>query len=345
MFAKNKESKLIMKLMLGLGVLLLLFFGVKGYATEEKDFPELYEKAKQEGKVVFYEAVEINIAQNLANKFQEKYPGIKVEIYRGGSTGLMNKILMEARSGKYMYDVVHVNVELFNMLILKKLIGKYKLSSDNFYPKGFKDPEGYWTACYINPHPIVYNTNLVKRSEVPLTWEGLLDQKWKGKLGFDNSKYPWPTVLLDFMGEEKGIKFLKALAGQKLDLRPGFTHMAQLIAAGEISVVVYNSVGTIEILKKQGAPIDWVRMKSPIPAALVVVGIGEYSPHPNAARLFYEFLFSRIGQEIYIRDKIVVRSDIETPLIKEIKQLDIRPNKPIPEAELQKIAGIVRSIF
>jgi iron(III) transport system substrate-binding protein len=310
------------------------------------DEKELLKGAQKEGKLTYYFAMELPLGQFLANTFEKKYPGIKVDIYRATSERLLTKILTEARSGKHAFDVVSVNVEMFGVLQRNKLIGQYRSASYDSFPKGFVDPQNYWTAIYYNPYTVAYNTKLVRPGEAPQRWEDLLDPKWKGKLGMDNTKYAWSNALLDIMGQEKAVKFLKALAAQNIDYRGSYTLLAQLMAAGEIPVCAYNSVSSIERMKEKGAPIDWVRMKSPIPASVVAAGVAGNTVRPNAAKLFYEFLVSKEGQEGYgAHDKIVARTDVGGSLINEMKKLNIRPNGPSTEEEFNRGVEIFQSIF
>jgi iron(III) transport system substrate-binding protein len=302
--------------------------------------------AQKEGKAVYYFAMEVALGQHLAKAFEQKYPGIKVEIYRATSERLLTKILTEARSGRHAFDVVSINVEMFGVLQRSKLIAQHRSASYDFYPKGFADPQSYWTAIYYNPYTIAHNTRMVKPAEAPQRWEDLVDPKWKGKLGMDNTKYAWSNALLEIMGREKAMKFFKALADQNIDYRGSYTLLAQLMAAGEIPVCAYNSVSSIERLKATGAPIDWVRMKSPIPASVVAAGVAGNSVHPNATKLLYEFLLSKEGQEIYAtHDKIVARNDVRAELTGEMKKLDIRPNGPSTEEEFNKGVAMFQSIF
>jgi iron(III) transport system substrate-binding protein len=310
------------------------------------DEKQLLAGAQKEGKVVYYFAMELALGQYLAKAFEQKYPGIKVDIYRATSERLLTKILTETRSGRHAFDVVSINVEMFGVLQRNKLIGQYRPSSYDAYPKGFVDPKNYWTSIYYNPYTVAYNNRLVKPHEAPQRWEELLDPKWKGKLGMDNTKYAWSNAMLDIMGQEKAVKFFKALATQNIDYRGSYTLLAQLMAAGEIPVCAYNSVSSIERMKGTGAPIDWVRMKSPMPASVVAAGVAENSSHANAARLLYEFLLSKEGQEGYVKhDKIVARNDVGGELVDQMKKLDIRPNSPATEEEFNRGVEIFQSIF
>ena len=326
------------------GFLLLAFLTLP--ATARADERQLLAGAQKEGKVIYYFAMEVPLGQYLAKAFEQKYPGIKVDIYRATSERLLTKILTETRSGRNAFDVVSINVEMFGVLQRNKLIDQYRPASYNSYPKGFVDPKNYWTSIYYNPYTVAYNTRLVKANEAPQRWEDLLDPKWKGKLGMDNTKYAWSNAMLDIMGQEKAVKFFKALAAQDIDYRGSYTLLAQLMAAGEIPVCAYNSVSSIERMKATGAPIDWVRMKSPMPASVVAAGVAQKAEHSNAARLLYDFLLSKEGQEGYAKhDKIVARNDVGGDLNNEMKKLDIRPNGPSTEEDFNRGVEIFQSIF
>ena len=330
------------------GIVAVFVFTVFALLPEiaRADEKALLDGARKEGKAVYYFAMELALGQHLAKAFEQKYPGIKVDIYRATSERLLTKILTEARSGRHAFDVVSINVEMFGVLQRNKLIAQHRSASYDFYPKGFADPQNYWTSIYYNPYTIAHNVKMVKPAEAPQRWEDLVDPKWKGKLGMDNTKYAWSNALLEIMGQEKAIKFFKALAEQNIDYRGSYTLLAQLMAAGEIPVCAYNSVSSIERMKSTGAPIDWVRMKSPVPASVVAAGIAGKSVNPNAGKLLYEFLVSKEGQKIYAsHDKIVARKDVQGELIGEMKKLDVRPNGPSSEEEFNKGVAIFQSIF
>lgn len=343
-FGENRMANLVILLFVLLWTLLL---GTKGYAAEREDFRELYDKARKEGTVVFYASMELVVARDLAIKFEKKYPGIKVEVSRNASERLLIKVLTEARAGKYFFDVIQSGFDKVGALRKSSLLAKYDPSSRQLYPKGFIDPESYWTSVYYQPCTIVYNNRLVKLEEVPQTWEGLLDPKWKGKLAMDSSKYSWSNSLGEIWGEEKKIKFLRDLSTQKITFRAGLTNLHMLLAAGEYPIMVYAFATTIARLKEEGASVDWVRMKSPTPTVSVMAAVAERAPHPNAARLFYEFLLSKEGQEVIAAsDKPVPRTDVEPlPLIREIKKLDLVPDRARSEAEYQREAELFRKVF
>ncbi|MBI2349383.1 MAG: substrate-binding domain-containing protein, partial [Deltaproteobacteria bacterium] len=109
--------------------------------------------------------------------------------------------------------------------------------------------------------------------------------------------YEWFGTMLKAMGEEKGLSYMRALAKQQVQLRHGRTLIAQLVAAGEFKGALTAYSQTFEQLKVAGAPADWVYL-SPVFANIHPTGVSSKAPHPNAGKLFVDFVLSKKGQEI-----------------------------------------------
>jgi iron(III) transport system substrate-binding protein len=100
------------------------------------------------------------------------------------------------------------------------------------------------------------------------------------------------------MGKEKGLDYMHRLARQDVQMRKGHTLLAQLVAAGEIAMAVVVYSNRVERMKISGAPIEWVRFKGPTITAINAISIPEKAPHPDAARLFIDFVLSKEGQSL-----------------------------------------------
>src|SRR5262245_61944793 len=98
------------------------------------------------------------------------------------------------------------------------------------------------------------------------------------------------------MGEEKGLTYIRELAKQT-ELRTGSNLLAQLVAAGEFKGALSGYSQTFEALKPMGSSVDWVYL-NPVFANIHPTGIAAKAPHPNAARLFIDFVLSKRGQEV-----------------------------------------------
>jgi iron(III) transport system substrate-binding protein len=210
---------------------------------------------------------------------------------------LLTKIMTEAQAGKYEFDAVQSAESQAYFLKKKRLLLQYSSPETRNIQKPFFDPEGYWTAVYIMPNVIGYNTGMVKRAEVPKTDEDLLNPKWRGKIGMDGSKPEWFAWKVKRMGEERGLAYMKKLSAQEFRLYSGLTILTSLLAAGEFPLVLNTYLHTVEDVKRKGAPVDWIA-QDPVFTKFQPIGVGAKAAHPNAAKLFVDFMLSEEGQKI-----------------------------------------------
>ncbi|HEV8342176.1 MAG TPA: extracellular solute-binding protein [Candidatus Binatia bacterium] len=272
---------------------------------------KIIEAAKKEGEVVWYTTMTLDQSKQVVDRFQKKYPFIKPTLFRTGGGPLLNKIMTEARGNLFAWDVVVGRGEMVLPLMERKLIASYQSPESKMIEEQLADKEGYWTAYYVNSYVLGWNTKLVKKEDVPRTYDALLNPKWKGgQISLDNEAYGMLEGLKRVWGKEKAIAYFKKLATQEPVLKRGNTERVQLAVAGEYSLIVaYNQ--TIERMTQRGAPIDWVALE-PAVTQVNPVMLAAKAPHPNAARLFYDFIISKEGQEMLRgMQRIPVRKDVE----------------------------------
>src|SRR6185503_14212880 len=171
----------------------------------------LIEGAKKEGSLVLYTSMTVDQAQKLNDAFRAKYPFLQIHMFRAVGERLLTKIMTEAQAGKFDFDVVQSAETQAYFLKKRNLLGRYLSPELKNIQKGFFDPDGYWSAVYMMPNVIGYNTRMVKRDEVPRTDEDLLLPKWKAKIGMDHTKPEWFAWKVKRMGQEKGLSYMKKL--------------------------------------------------------------------------------------------------------------------------------------
>jgi len=272
---------------------------------------KIIEAAKDEGAVSFYTTMTLSQSKKVIDAFQKKYPFITPELFRGGGDEVLNRILNEARGGLNAWDVVSTRGDSVLTLKEAELIAPYRSPEAKFVSKDMVDDDGYWTAYYVNPYVLGYNTNLVKKDEVPRTYEALLDPKWKGrKISIDDSAYGFLAGLIRAWGKEKAVAYFKKLAAQDPVPMRGNTNRVQLTMAGEYSLIIAY-VPTIQRETSKGHPMDWVPLE-PVPVQVNPMMLANHAPHPNAGKLFIDFLLSKQGQKMLIGfRRIPVREDVE----------------------------------
>ena len=304
----------------------------------------LVEAAKREGEVVYYASMNLGEANALIGEFEKRYPFVKIRLHRTGSEKLLTRVLTEARAKKHLADVIQT-VE-FSMHLFGRggLLARYVPQANSLYAKEFKE-EGFWTTVYYNAYVTGYNTKLAPAPTLPKIYDDLLDSRWKDKLMIESTKADWFAGMLQIMGQERGINYMRALARQQPSPREGHELLAQLVAAGEGVFDINIPAASVERMKERGAPIDWIAL-GPVPAIMVGAGVANQAPHPNAAKLFLEFLLSRDGQKLMqTPGRLVARGDLANDQAAMLKRLKIVPVNPALAEKLDEYAKQLRSIF
>jgi len=257
----------------------------------------LVEGAKKEGALTLYTSMTVDQAQKLNDAFRAKYPFLQINMFRAVGERLLTKIMTETQAGRFDFDVVQSAETQAYFLKKRNLLGKYLSPEVKNLQKGFFDADGYWAAIYMMPNVIAYNTRMVKRNEVPVADDDLLNPKWRGRIGMDGTKPEWYSWKLKRLGQEKGLAYMKKLGAQEFRLYSGLTIITGLLAAGEFPLVLNTYIHNAEDAKRKGAPVDWVAQE-PVFTKFQPIAVGAKAPHPNAAKLFVDFMLSDEGQKI-----------------------------------------------
>jgi iron(III) transport system substrate-binding protein len=270
---------------------------VAGVASAED--PRL-EAAKKEGKVVWYTSLVLPSAEKVAKLFETAYPGIKVEVHRTGSQRILQRVMQELQANLKIADVVHTSdAGHFVLLKEKKLLAPYTPAGVEKFPAGFKDKDGYYFGLRATVNSITYNTKLLSAAEAPKTWKDLLDPKWKGKLVSAHPGYSGviATHILALV-HLHGWDYFKQLAQNKVMLTQSAADPSSVVASGERIIAVNGGDYSAYQLKKKGNPIEIVYPKEGVPLVVSPTAITVWAPHPNAAKLFTDFTFTRDIQQV-----------------------------------------------
>ena len=302
------------------------------------------EGAKKEGALVWYTALNLNDSEMLTNRFEQLYPFIKTETLRLSSFSLLSKIQTEARAGGFKADVIEIAGVLGHILKKDGLFAKYISPESRFYPDSVKDPDGTWTSFFMNTHVLVYNTKLVKKDEVPKTYEEIINSKWKDKITMSED-FDIFGMMLKVMGRAKGLDFMRRLAAQGVVLKNSYSLAIQGIASNEVPLGV-NLYGTrTEEFKKKGAPVDWIPLEFTL-ASLEPLAVGAKALHPNSARLFVDFLLSKEAQSLMReRFRIPSRPDVAPDPPELTKGLKLIPTDLSLAEQSKQLAEEFRQTF
>jgi putative spermidine/putrescine transport system substrate-binding protein len=240
-------------------------------------------------------------------------------------------------------DVIDVGFSFGTSAKEEGLIQPYKVSTWDSIPSEVKDPDGYWYGDYYGVLSFLVNTDV--QPDVPQDWKDLLDPKYNGQVALSG----------DPRTSNQAIQSVYAAAlanGGSLDnAQPGLDFFAQLnqagnlvpliannglVATGEIPVRItwdYNALSAIDTF--EGNPkAEVVIPKSGRFAGVYVQAISAYAPHPNAAKLWMEFLYSDEGQLLWMKG-----------YCHPIREADLRARGVIPADLLAKLPDVSGAVF
>jgi ABC-type Fe3+ transport system substrate-binding protein len=274
----------------------------------------ILEGARREGYLSVYTSFPPEDIAAVNAAFEQKY-GVKVRAWRAASEKVLQRTMAEAQAGRFDVDIVECNSVPLETLHREGLLQRVRSASHVDLLPAAVPKHGEWVASRLSLFVQAYNTQLVRKDELPRSYADLLDPRWKGRLGIEAADEDWFAEVVRALGEEKGLKLFRDLAsGNGLSVRRGHSVLAQLVASGEVpfALTVYNF--TAEQLKQKGAPLDWLVL-SPAVAHANGVAVPKRAPRPHAALLYYEFMIGEEAQRLLSsRDSIPTSTKVGSSL-------------------------------
>ncbi len=247
--------------------------------------------------------------------FKAKYPEIQVNELNpdAGSADEVEAIKANKdNKGPQAPDVVDVGLAFGPQMKADGLLQPYKVSTWDEIPEGVKDAEGYWYGDYYGVLSFVVNKDLVPN--VPTDWADLAKPEYAGQVALAGDPRASNQAILAVLaaGLHKGAK-----AGEESG-KAGLDYFAELNKAGNFVPVIakagtiaqgatpiaiawdYNVLAWRDELKGN-PPVEVVVPKTGVLAGVYVQGISAYAPHPNAAKLWMEYLYSDEGQNLWLK--------------------------------------------
>ena len=277
------------------------------------DFNQLVKAAKAEGELTIIACPHdwVNYGE-IFTKFAAKY-GIKLnELNPDGSSGEEIEAVKANKNnkGRQAPDVLDVGLSFGPQMVAEKLVAPYKVQTWASIPDNVKDKDGYWYGDYYGALAFEVNTDLVKNP--PKDWADLLKPEYKGKIALAGdprtSNQAFLTVAAaslanggSFSNIMPGLNFFK-----KMNEVGNFVPIIAVpgtVASGETPITVrwdYNALSNRD--KSAGNPnIGVIIPATGVVAGVYIQAISAYAPHPNAARLYMEYLYSDEGQLLWLK--------------------------------------------
>jgi iron(III) transport system substrate-binding protein len=285
---------------------------IAAYSGADRE-QRLIEGAKREAVLTLYSNAPTEDNAALLGAFAKKY-GIKVNLWRASSEEIRQRALAEAKAQRYEVDFILNNGPALEALRQERMLRE--VSSPYFADLmlGAVPSHREWAGFCVNVLVQAYNTGLVKKEELPKSYQDLADPKWKGRLGIEVDDFDWFAGLIEGLGEVDGIKLFRDVAAiNGFSVRKGHTLLANLVAAGEIPLALTVFNYTAEQLRRKGAPVNWFTL-APLVAMPNGISVANAAPHPHAAVLFLDFMLSDAQDILAERGYVVASTRVAAPL-------------------------------
>ena len=277
--------------------------GWSAEASRDLQVPQAWiEGAKREGKVVVYGSDSPQNARDTRQAFNKRYPFINVEFTNAPTVVRFEKVLLSAKQGKPIADLVTaIGGSSAAYVDSGVLADMSNLPIWNTYPSETKLQGKYISGPFTRHWGLAYNTTLVTKNDVPTSWEDLLQPKWKGKVAANSiTRSVTFTPLWYAWGAERATKFLEGLLANGLQVRKeGADASVLMLAGGEFSLVITAAEYQVHEDQQKSIPVEWLAL-DPLPTTTGgLMGALKDAPHPNALRLYVNWLLSEEGQKVY----------------------------------------------
>jgi ABC-type Fe3+ transport system substrate-binding protein len=293
--------------------------------------------AEQEREVAYYTLGEIGFL----SEFEKKFPRIKVKIVQGKGNELLVRIMAERRAGKYLTDVARIGntspVELYKAKALQPIASAFILPE-------VKDESKWWSGkhqyidsegCYIfvpvgsvSVNLVARNSELVSALELTSFWD-ILNDKWRGKIVVIDPRaggYGRSGARMVYYHPDLGGEYLRRLfSNQVVMVSRDYRQAIDWLAQRRFSLLLFGNGDDVLQAKAQGLPVDvfdtasWKEGGVLEPAAFTLTWL-DRAPHPNASKVFINWLLSRDGQIAVQRD-----GGVNDSLRTDIPKDDLRP--------------------
>jgi iron(III) transport system substrate-binding protein len=271
--------------------------------------------AKKEGNVTLYTSAPIAAAQKVANAFQQKY-GIKVELFRSGGTQILRRFMMEHDAGRPGADVL-VSSDPAAVLDLtgKGLFVPFKPDGFEKVPEPFRDPACNYIAQRVSLIAIYGRTDVIPPSEMPKSWDDLLNPKYKGKLVMTNPSFTSLQLgVVAMMSKMRGWDYFERLNKNDVLVVQGNEQALNLVKTGERPIAAGADSQYANEARLAGHQIQSFFPAEGTFAIPATTSVVKGSKNPNAAKLLAEYSLSLEGERLWPENGIyAARVDVEPP--------------------------------
>ncbi|HEY2228245.1 MAG TPA: extracellular solute-binding protein [Xanthobacteraceae bacterium] len=263
--------------------------------------PALVEAARKEGRVVWYAAMDLPVAERMARGFEAKYSGVAVRIERTGSERQFQRLAQEYAANVFAADVIHAS-DASHFVAWKRngwLAPFVPEEVARYFAPEHRDPDGGFATARVSVVSLGYNTDLVKPQDAPRGFVDLLHPRWQNRIVKAHPSYSGTIMTSTFqIARELGWDYFEKLARQKVLQVQSAVDPPNKLALGERQVMADGNDFNLIQHKEAGKPVEVVYPVEGAPLIVCPNGVLKGAPNPNAARLLQSYILSREGQQL-----------------------------------------------
>jgi len=273
----------------------------------------LVKAARKEGSLTVYTSNAADTLKVLIADFEQRY-GVRVNAWRASSVKVLQRMVAEKTANRWDFDAVSVSSPELEALYREKLLQEVNSGWHREMLEGTLPAHRGWAPQFINVFVQAYNTNVVRKQDLPKRWADLLEPRWRGMLGVEARAGEWYCSLLKNLGEEKGAELFRQIAARNgWSVRSGNSVLANMVVSGEVPLALAVYSHMIDEARQRGAPVDWFAL-DPMIGRSNGIGVSRRPPHPNAALLFYEYAIGDAQPLILKMNYLSPLKELDSPL-------------------------------
>jgi iron(III) transport system substrate-binding protein len=265
--------------------------------------PDLVQAATKEGRISWYTALDLAIAERVARAFEAKYPGLSVQVQRSGAERNFQRLAQEYASNVHAADTIDSS-DAAHFIVWKRqgwLAPYVPEDVARHLPERSRDADGAYAVWRATLCIIAYNTKLVAAADAPQSFADLLDPKWAGKMVKAHPGYSGTILTATFqMARDLGWPYFEKLSKQRVLQVQSAVDPPKKLAAGERPIMADGTEASLTFQQDAGQPVAPIYPREGVPFITGGSAVLKDAPHPNAARLFHSFLFGVEAQQVIV---------------------------------------------
>ncbi|MET0690919.1 MAG: extracellular solute-binding protein [Candidatus Binatia bacterium] len=273
----------------------VFFLALSGHAQSIDD---TYKQALKEGGTLnVYGTLTPDTAVKVLPVFEKRFPGIKTVNTGASSDKIVARAISEARGGRTIGDVFHMNLENVMQVHEQGLVLEKLPPEADAYASHLKG--SYWLATRFNTLVVAWNTQLVSKADEPKSFEEFAESKWKGKLLAEPRDAEVLIAIAEqkYKSTDKAIALFKRIAANGVEFHSGHPQLVELLMAGQGSVCLTCYTHHLLPRMQKGAQLNYLRSLGV--GLISATAVFKNAPHPNTAWLFHRWAASDEGQKAF----------------------------------------------